>query len=90
MFYIIQKMVDKIKDLQKHLDIASQINPKMKSLWIKVEELDRWKNMEKIVASSLLGIKAYDIKLHTLATNECQELVSKFEEKVIHVRFSTG
>ena len=27
-------------------------------------------------------IKAYDIKLHTLDTNECQELASKFEERV--------
>ena len=80
MFYIIQKMVDKIKDLQKHLDIASQINPKMKSLWIKVEELDRWKNMEKIVPSGILGIKAYDIILHTLATIEFQELSLKFED----------
>ena len=26
-------------------------------------------------------VKAYDIRLHTLATNECQELTSKFEEK---------
>ena len=28
------------------------------------------------------AVKAYDIKLHTLATNECQELASKFEERV--------
>lgn len=27
-------------------------------------------------------IKAYDIRLHTLATNQCQGLVFKFEEKV--------
>ena len=38
--------------------------------------------MEKNVPSGLLGIKAYDIRLHTLATNECQEMDSKFEEKV--------
>ena len=38
--------------------------------------------MEKKFPSSLLTIKAYDIKLHTLVTNECQELASKFEEKV--------
>ena len=30
----------------------------------------------------MLVIKAYDIKLHTLATNEFQELASKFEERV--------
>ena len=30
----------------------------------------------------LLGIKAYDIILHTLETNEFQEMDYKFEEKV--------
>jgi hypothetical protein len=54
----------------------------MESLQIKVEELDRWRNMEKNVPSGLIGIKAYDIVLHTLATNECQVVASKFEEKV--------
>ena len=53
----------------------------MESLWIKVEELDKWRNMEKTVPSGLLGIKGYDIRLHTLATNECQELASMFVEK---------
>ena len=38
--------------------------------------------MEKSVSSILPVVKAYDIRLHTLATNECQELASKFEEKV--------
>ena len=37
--------------------------------------------MEKSVPHSLPIVKAYDIRLHTLATNECQELASKFEEK---------
>ena len=37
--------------------------------------------MEKSVQSDLPTFKAYDIKLHTLATNECQELASKFEER---------
>ena len=32
------------------------------------------------VPSSLPAVKAYDIRLHTLATNECQELASKFKE----------
>ena len=53
----------------------------MESLRIKVEELDRWKNMEKIVLSGLPGIKAYDIRLHTFLTNECQDLACRFEEK---------
>ena len=38
--------------------------------------------MEKNVPNSLPIVKAYDIRLHTLATNECQEIASKFEEKV--------
>ena len=38
--------------------------------------------MEKSVPSSLLVVKSYDIRLHTLATNECQELASKFKERV--------
>jgi hypothetical protein len=37
--------------------------------------------MEKNVPSGLPVIKAYDIILHTLDTNECQEIASKFEEK---------
>ena len=60
----------------------SQINLKMESLQVKIEELDKWRNMEKSVPSSLPTVKYYYIRLHTLATNECQELASKFEEKV--------
>ena len=78
----IQKMVEKLKSHEKNLDIVSQINLKMESLQPKIEELDQWRNMEKNVPNSLPVVKAYDIKLHTLATNECQELASKFEEKV--------
>ena len=37
--------------------------------------------MEKSVPSNLPIVKAYDNRLHTLATNECQEVASKFEEK---------
>ena len=47
-----------------------------------IEELDEWRNLEKNVPGGLPIIKAYDIRLHTLATNECQELASKFEENV--------
>ena len=32
--------------------------------------------------SILPAIRAYNIRLHTLDTNECQELAFKFEEKV--------
>ena len=37
--------------------------------------------MEKNFPSILPTIKHYNIRLHTLATNECQDLASKFEEK---------
>ena len=80
-FNEIQKMVEKVKALEKHFKIVSQINLKMKSLQVNIEELDRWRNMEKSVPSSLLVVKTYDIRLHTLAMNECQELASEFEEK---------
>ena len=80
-FTKIQKMVEKLKALEKHLEIVSQINLKMESLQTKIKELDRWTNMEKSVPSSLLVVKTYDIRLHTLAMNECQELTSKYEEK---------
>ena len=80
-FTEVQKMVEKVKALEKHLEIVSQINKKMESLQTKIKELDRWRNMEKNVPSGLLTIKAYDIRLHTLATNECQELASMFEER---------
>jgi hypothetical protein len=53
----------------------------MESLQVKIEELDRWRNMEKSVPSSLPTVKTYDIRLHTLATNEFQELASTFKEK---------
>ena len=75
-------MAEKVKALEKHLEIVSQINLKMESIQVKIEELDRWRNMEKSVPSILPVVKTNDIRLHTLAMNECQELASKFEEKV--------
>ena len=54
----------------------------MEYLQTKIEELEKWRNMEKNVPSGLPTIKAYDIRLPTLDTNECQEIASKFEEKV--------
>ena len=65
-------MAEKVKALEKHLEIVSHINLKMESLQAKIKELDKWSNMEKNVLSSLPAVKAYDIRLHTLATNECQ------------------
>ena len=53
----------------------------MESLQVNIEDLDRWRSIEKNVPSSLPVIKTYDINLHTLDTSECQELDSRFEEK---------
>ena len=80
-FTEIQNMADKVKVLEKHLKIVSQINLKMGSMQVKIEELNKWRSIEKNVPSSLPVIKSYDISLHTLATTECQELASRFEEK---------
>ena len=54
----------------------------MESLQTKIEDLDKWGNMENNVPSSLPTIKSDDIRFHTLDTNECQELASLFEERV--------
>ena len=64
-------MEEKVKALEKHLEIVSQINVKMESLQAKIEELDKWRNAEKNVPRILPVVKAYDIKLHALDTNEC-------------------
>ena len=74
-------MDEKVKSLEKHLQIVSEINLKMESLQVKIEDLDRWRNIEKIVPSSLPVVNTYDIRMHTLAMNECQELASKFIKK---------
>ena len=74
-------MAEKVNVLEKHLEIVSQINLKMESMQVKIEELDKWRSIEKNVPSSLPVIKSYDISLHTLDTSECQELASIFEEK---------
>ena len=58
-----------VKALERDLEIVSQINLKMESLQTKIEELDKWRNMEKNVPSSLTVVKTYDIRLHTLDTN---------------------
>ena len=75
-------MVDMLKDLEKHLEVASQIHRSMESLQVKIEELEEHRSSYKNVLDDLLELKSYDIRLHTLATHEFQELASKFEEKV--------
>ena len=74
-------MAKKVKSLEKYLENVPQINLKMESLQAKIKELERWRTMEKKFQNILLPVKTYDIRLHTPDKNECQELVSKFEEK---------
>ena len=40
-FTEIQKMVEKVKSLEKQLEIVSQINLKMESLQAKIEEIEK-------------------------------------------------
>jgi uncharacterized protein YPO0396 len=60
-FMEIQNMEEKVKALEKHLEIVSQINLKMESLQAKIEELDKWSNMDKNVPNILPTVKDYDI-----------------------------
>ena len=64
-------MEEKVKYMEKHLKIVCQINLNMESMQTKIEELEKWSNMEKGVPSGLLSLKDYDTRLHTPATNEC-------------------
>ena len=52
----------------------------MRDLQDKIEDLEEWRNTKKNVPSILPIIKNYDISVHTLATTECQDLASRFEE----------
>ena len=74
-------MADKVKMVEKHLEIVSQVNQKMRSLQVKIEDVGKCRRMEKNVPIILPMIKNYDISLHTLATTECQDLTSRFEER---------
>ena len=82
-FKEIQKMANNMKMVEKHLEILSQVNQRRRSLQAKIEDLDKWKNMEKNVPNNLPVIKSCDISLHTLATTECQDLASRFQENAI-------
>ena len=79
-FVEVRKIVDMLKALEKHLKVASQIHRSVESLQSKIEELEEWRNLGKNVSNGLPILKSYDIRIHTLATHECQKLVSKFEE----------
>ena len=78
-FNEIKKMANKVKMLEKHLEIVSQTYQRMRDLQAKIEDLEEW-SMEKNIPSSLPVIKSYDISVHSLATTKCQDLASRFEE----------
>ena len=46
----------------------------------KIIELEEWRSTEKKIPSSLPTIKVYDITVYSVATEECQDLASRFEE----------
>ena len=79
-FTKIQKMDDKMKNVEKQLEIVSQTNHRMRDLQAKIEDIEEWRNKEKNAPSILPVIKIYDINVHTLATTECQDLASRFKE----------
>lgn len=79
-FNKIKKMDDKVKMIEKHLEIVSQTYQRMRGLQAKIVELEEWRSIKKNIPSSLPTIKIYDITMYSMATEECQDLASRFEE----------
>jgi len=79
-FYKVNKMVDKVKMIQKHLDIVSQTHQKMRDLQGKIIELDEWRSTKRDIPNSLRSIKSYDITVYFMAMEGCLDLSSRFEE----------
>ena len=52
----------------------------MRNLQEKILELDEWRSTTKDIPSSLPSVKSYDITVYSMATEECQDLASQFEE----------
>jgi hypothetical protein len=52
----------------------------MRNLQEKIIELDEWRSIKKDIPSSLPSVKSYDIIVYSMATEECQDLASRFEE----------
>ena len=73
-------MVDKVKMIEKHLDIVSQTHLNMRDLQEKIIELDEWRSTKRDIPNSLPSVKSYDITVYTMATEECQDLASRFKE----------
>ena len=52
----------------------------MRNLQEKIIELDEWRSIEKDIPSSLPLVKSYDIIVYSMASKECQDLASEFEQ----------
>ena len=76
----VKKMADKVKMIEKHLDIVSQTHQRMGNLQETIIEFDEWRSTKKNIPSSLLTVKSYDITVYSMATEECQDLASRFKE----------
>jgi uncharacterized radical SAM superfamily Fe-S cluster-containing enzyme len=79
-FNEVKKMADRVKIIEKHLEIVSQTYQRMRDPQAKIVELEEWRSTEKNIPSSLPMIKSYDIMVHSMATAECLDLASRFEE----------
>jgi hypothetical protein len=64
----VKKMVDKVKMIEKHLDIVSQTHQKMRDLQEKIIELDEWRSTKRDIPNNLPSVKSYDITVYTMAT----------------------
>ena len=73
-------MADKVKMIEKHLDIVSQTHQKMRDFQGKIIELNEWRSTKRDNPNSLPLVKSYDITIYSMATEECQDLASRFEE----------
>ena len=73
-------MPDKVKMIEKHLEIVSWTYERMRDMQANIVELEEWRSTENNIPSSLPIIKIYDIPMYSMATTECQDLASSFEE----------
>ena len=64
-------MADKVKVIEKHLDIVSKTHQRMRNLQEEIIELDGWRSTEKNIPGSLPSAKSYDIMVYSMATEEC-------------------
>ena len=52
----------------------------MRNLQEKIIEIDEWRSTKRDIPNSLPSVKSYDIIVYSMATKECQDLASRFEE----------